>query len=406
MSDWQVFQQDVLDVMRQYKGNFDFFERVGSLSDNSRPDCFARVTRENKKEVWVVDAKNKASVDREDRKRMEKYLSMAKSNPIDIELDEAEVQEHEFRGIFVTNETEGVIKDYEQVKFSELHQFLQKELIYTDTSKLVRKIGKMMERRQLSHSQARMLFQSIKPYEQRLEAGMDTLREIESEFVGMELDKAPITLEEFEVSVDACLRHKDREKVFLFDIPYSRKALDKIEAKVDQIKGSLEGSNKEVYYTVIDTFDSENLKYVSSPESIREEIQNEVSAVSPDQMAKLFTPKVPVEKNYGENFIEIKDTAGLGYRARIQTKDDIRHIVEVDLPKKAAVELKNTILNSREDFGEIKGTRFQQRIEVKGGMKVSYGDTTEPWSSYMEAVRSIYQSSVNPILGKKVSPKV
>lgn len=406
MSDWQVFQQDVLDVMRQYKGNFDFFERVGSLSDNSRPDCFARITREDKKEVWVVDAKNKASVDDEDRERMEKYLSMAKSNPIDIELDEAEVQEHQFRGIFVTNEKEEVVKDYEQVKFSELHQFLQKELIYTDTSKLVRKIGKMMERRQLSHSQARMLFKSIKPYEQRLESGMDTLREIESEFVGMELDKAPITLEEFEVSVDACLRHRGREKIFLFDIPYSRKALDEIESKVNQIKGSLEGSNKEVYYTVIDTFDSDNLRYVSSPESIREEIQNEVSAVSPDQMAKLFTPKVPVEKNYGENYIEIKDTAGLGYRARIQTEDDINHVVEVNLPKEAAVELKNTILNSREDFGEIKGTRFQQRIEVKDDMKVSYGDTTEPWSSYMEAVRSIYQSSVNPVLGKKVSPKV
>ena len=63
MKDWKVFQQDVLDVLRQYEGYLDFFERVGSLSDRSRPDSVARVSREDKKEVWVLDAKNKDSVD-------------------------------------------------------------------------------------------------------------------------------------------------------------------------------------------------------------------------------------------------------------------------------------------------------------------------------------------------------
>jgi len=41
---------------------FDFFERVGSLSDDSRPDCFARISREDKKEIWVIDAKTNQSL--------------------------------------------------------------------------------------------------------------------------------------------------------------------------------------------------------------------------------------------------------------------------------------------------------------------------------------------------------
>ncbi|MFQ3275619.1 MAG: hypothetical protein ACI9LV_001009, partial [Candidatus Nanohaloarchaea archaeon] len=44
MSEWEVFQRDVLDVLRQYEGYFDYFERVGSLSDDSRPDCFGRIS--------------------------------------------------------------------------------------------------------------------------------------------------------------------------------------------------------------------------------------------------------------------------------------------------------------------------------------------------------------------------
>ena len=72
--DWKVFQTDVLDLLRQYEGFFDSFERVGSLSDNSRPDAFARITREEKKEVWVLDAKNKGEISEEDEERMQKYI--------------------------------------------------------------------------------------------------------------------------------------------------------------------------------------------------------------------------------------------------------------------------------------------------------------------------------------------
>ncbi|MFB6147386.1 MAG: hypothetical protein ABEJ66_00730 [Candidatus Nanohaloarchaea archaeon] len=120
---WEVFQRDVLDALRQYEGYFDFFERVGSLSD-SRPDCFARLTREGKKEIWIVDAKGKEEVEQDDLDRMEKYVEMVRSNPIDVGLELSELAEHDIRGVFVT-QGEGRVEDYEQVPFSRFHQFLQ-----------------------------------------------------------------------------------------------------------------------------------------------------------------------------------------------------------------------------------------------------------------------------------------
>jgi len=133
MSNWEVFQRDVLDVLRQYEGFF-LFERVGSLSDDSRPDCFARISREDKKkEIWVIDAKNKPEFDNGDLTRMEKYLNMLKSNPIDIGLEMTELSDYTFRGIFVTSSSSTELDDFETVSFNAFHQFLQSELVYTDT---------------------------------------------------------------------------------------------------------------------------------------------------------------------------------------------------------------------------------------------------------------------------------
>jgi len=99
--DWKVFQTDVLDALNQYKEFFDFFERTGTLSDSSRPDCIARVTRERKK-IWGFDAKNKDGVDAEDEERMNKYIKQLKNNPLDIGLDHSELGDHEVEGVFIT----------------------------------------------------------------------------------------------------------------------------------------------------------------------------------------------------------------------------------------------------------------------------------------------------------------
>jgi hypothetical protein len=168
VSEWDVFQTDVLDVLRQYEGFFDFFERVGSLSDNSRPDAFARVTREEKKEVWVLDAKNKDRIDDEDEKRMQKYADQIARSPVDVGLEVSELSDHDIRAVFITSGNAS--SEFETVKFSGLHQFLQKELIYTDTDKIVRDVAKMVERRELSQSQARLLNESLRPFRRRPEA--------------------------------------------------------------------------------------------------------------------------------------------------------------------------------------------------------------------------------------------
>ena len=155
MAEWDAFQADTLDILRQYDGHFDFFERVGSIED-SRPDCLCRVTREDKKEIWIVDAKNKESIGSEDRKRLEKYRSKIKSNPVEVGLDYSEISDHTIRIITVMNDNTDK-SELETVKISSLHQFLQRELIYTDTSRVVRDISKMMKKGELSQNEARIL---------------------------------------------------------------------------------------------------------------------------------------------------------------------------------------------------------------------------------------------------------
>ncbi|MFB6292465.1 MAG: hypothetical protein ABEI58_03660 [Candidatus Nanohaloarchaea archaeon] len=403
MADWDVFQRDVLDVLRQYEGYFDFFERVGSLGDDSRPDCFARVSREDKKEIWVLDAKNKPEIDSGDRERMEKYLEMLQANPIDIGLELSELSDYEFRGIFITSSGELDPEGYEQVPFSALHQFLQRELVYTDTDRVVRDVAKMVERKQLSQSQARLLFRSLKPFEERVQLAMDTLEEIETRFVGLELQKPPISSYDFDLPVDAVLRHVERDQVFLFDIPYSPDAVKEVDSKVEEVKKRLSKLDKEVYYAAIDTFETgSGSEYVLAPGEVEDEVKETAGIVSPDEVVELFTPKIPVEKEYGDDYVEVRDSLGIGYRARVATTDDITHTVEAVLPKDAASQLKETMMNSRE-IGDVENGGFRQELEVTQGLEAVYTGTREPFENYKESMKSIYQSSVNPVLGKKVS---
>ncbi|MFB6180607.1 MAG: hypothetical protein ABEJ93_01900 [Candidatus Nanohalobium sp.] len=400
--DWKVFQQDVLDVLRQYRGYFDFFERVGSLSDDSRPDSFARISREGKKEVWVLDAKNKDEISEEDENRMKKYLEMVKSNPIDVGLQMTELSDYKVRGIFVTPR-ERPETGFEAVKFSELHQFLQKELIYNNTSKLVRDLAKMAERKQLSQNQARLLFRSLKPFEDRLDQAMEKLEELEEKYVGLKLRKPPLESFDFKVPVDAVLVHEDRDKAFLIDIPYSEDEFEGIEEKVDEVKDRMSGIDREVYYAALDTFEGHNSEYVHSLEDIESEIQRTAGIVSPEEIADLFTPKVSTKKFYEEDYIEVRDTEGLGFRLRVQTFNDFEHRIEIQLPEEATSRLKDRLMNSRKEFGAVEKGVVQQELEITEGLELEIEDEQKTWKEYRSDVKSLYSPAVNPVLSKKIT---
>lgn len=400
-SDWMVFQQDVLDVLRQYDGFFSYSERVGSLSDDSRPDFVSRITREGKKEIWVVDAKSKPEINDEDRKRMRKYLQMLESNPIDIGLEISELSGYSFRGIFVTSSGDLHLEDFEQVKFSGLHQFLQNELVYTDTEKVVRDVAKMMERKQLSQSQARLLFRSLKPFEKARERALNRLEELETKYVGLELRKAPF--ESRELPVEAMLVHEPREKIFLIDIPYSREALKQVSEKVEEVKKTMADSSREVFFAALDTFNSDlDSKHIYELDEIEEEVKTTAGILSPVEVAELFTPKVSTQKQWEDGFVDIKDTQKLDFQARVSTENDIDHRIEVELEDKALESIKERKLNSRKELGEVRNGRFSLKFTVSEDMDVNFRDSSETWESFQDTVRTVYQASVNPVLSKKV----
>lgn len=404
-SDWMVFQQDVLDVLRQYEGFFNHSERVGSLSDDSRPDFVARIDREDKKEVWIVDAKSKPEVNDEDRKRMKKYLEMLESNPIDLGLEISEISGYRFRGIFVTSSGDLELEKFEQTRFSALHQFLQKELVYTDTEKVVRDVAKMMERKQLSQSQARLLFRSLKPFENSREKALNQLEELETKYVGLKLKKAPFDGKD--LPVEAMLVHEPRDKIFLIDIPYSKEALKEVTDKVEEVKNTLEDSGKEVFFAALDTFNTENSpKHVYGLDEIEEEITETAGIISPVEVAELFTPKISTRKKWQDGFVDIHDTHELDFRARVSTQNDVKHRVEVQLEEKALESIRERKLNARKDFGQIQEGKFLLEFEINEDMEVVFGDSTESLKNFRDTIRSVYQSAVNPVLSRKVKATV
>ena len=402
--DWMVFQQDVLDVLRQYQGFFDFTERVGSLSDDSRPDFVARISREQKKEIWILDAKKKPELNKEDKKRMRKYLEMLESNPIDLGLEISELSDYKFRGVFVTSRGNIESDDFEQVKFSNLHQFLQKELVYTETDKVVRDVAKMAERKQLSQSQARLLFRSLKPFENVREKALEKLESIESTYTGFNLETSPF---EENMPVEARLVHEAREKVFMIDIPYSRDALDEVDSKVDEIKKTLDEDGREVFFAAVNAFGREkDSDYIYSLEELGKEISSSAKVLSPEKVAQMFTPKISTEKSWEDGFLEVKDTQGLGFCLRVYTQDDINFRVEAEMSVKAIEEMKDRMLNSRKDFGELEDRRFRLEFSLTETGEISFSDRERSLQNFRDEVRTIYQSSINPVLSRNVKPTV
>ncbi|QGA80531.1 hypothetical protein [Candidatus Nanohalobium constans] len=395
--DWKVFQTDVLDLLRQYEGYMDFFERVGSLSDNSRPDAFARITRKDKKEIWILDAKNKSEIGEEDEKRMKKYIEQIKSNPVDVGLELSELTDHEVKGIFITpGKAES---QYETVEFKGLHQFLQKELIYTDTDKIVRDVAKMVKRKKLSQSQARLLHQSLGPFRKRLEKVREDLSRLESDFVGLKLYTPPFDNLSFSPPADAVMKHSERNQVFLIDIPYSPEEAEKAEERAEDVEKYIDG---EGYYVSLHNFDVDS-RFACPPKQFKERVQEVLGVVSPETMAEVFMPKFEVEKKYRDGFIELVSDE-LGFKMRVSSEDDVNHRVEAFLNDDAVSRIKDRSVNSRKEFGEFHGDKWVQDLSVEEDLTVNYGNS-ESLESYKQSVKNIFHAAVNPVYSKKIARK-
>ncbi len=405
MTDWTVFQTDVLDTLKQYQGFFDFHERIGNLSDSSRPDAIARVSREDKKEIWILDAKNKGTVDDEDIERMDNYITQTGSNPLDVGLELRELSDHDLRGIFVTS-GEASPDKHEAVESSSLHQFLQKELVYTDTDRVVRDVAKMARRKQLSQSQARMLFQSLKPFERNIEEVMESLEEIENRYVGLELKTPPLSSFDSMVPVEAVLTHESRNKAFLIDIPYSEESLNDVENRVEQVKDSMESLDRELYYAAISTFGERDSPMIYTPEEFRREMRMEAGILPPEFFADLFKPSIPVEKEYRDGYLHIEDSEDIGFRMKIKTTDDIEHRIEVVIPGEASSRLRDYQMNARKELGETTDNRFVHKVQVLEGSRIRTGDTELDLQGYRDMVRSVFSSAVDPVLSRKVKKTV
>ncbi|NMI89060.1 hypothetical protein GLU26_00960 [Nanohaloarchaea archaeon] len=398
--DWMVFQRDVLDVLRQYRGYFDLTERIGSLKDSSRPDFVGRTDREDKKEVWVVDAKSKRKISESDLERMRKYIEMLKSNPIDLGLEIGELNEYKFRGIFVTRSREPDNGVFECLKFSSLHQFLQNELVYTDTESVVRDVAKMMQRKQLSQSQARLLHRSIKPFQRTRENVLDRLEEIKSGYIGLKIRKPPF---DTKLPVEALLEHDERPETFMIDIPYSRDALDNIEEKIDTIRTTLTDDEENVYFIAVNTFDqTSNSDYICSVQEFGEELSSIAGILSVEDVADLFTPKVSSSRSWEDGFLRIEGVDDR-FAVRIYTDNDIQFRVEADIPEESISRIKNMELNSGTQLGMVDEDVFELEFEIGRNQEIQLGEEKLSLQNFKDRVRAIYQSSVNPVLSQTVT---
>lgn len=398
MSSWDSFQADVLDVFRQYSGYLDFFEQVGATGRNSRPDCLARITRKDKKEVWIVDVKHKGSLDSGDVQRMEKYREMISANPIDVGLDFPEFQEHEMKSFFVTSE-KVEHNDYRCVSFPELHQFLQRELVYSETDRVVRDISRMAQNRNLKQQQARLLYRGLKPYIRNVRSGMELLRELETKYAGMNLEEPGEGSIDGKISVDAVLKHEPRGKNFLVDIPYGENGSR--EEKLDSIRESVGSSDEEFYYAALSS-DGKAGEKLYSLEELESEIKRTASVVSPEEVADWFKPRSSLKKTVEDGGLAYE---GEGFSLEVSSSDDISHTVRAKLPKKAASNLADTIANSGSELGNLNSNVFTLQIEITEDYKVRYNETVQPVESFMKTARTVFRSSVSPAVASNASER-
>lgn len=380
--DWKVFQTDVLDALKQYEGFFDFFERTGTLSDRSRPDCIARITRENKK-IYIFDAKNKDEIDEEDEKRMEKYIDQIKDSPMDIGLEFSEIGSHEVQGIFITRGEAS--SGFKTVESKKLHQFLRKEVVYTETNRVVRDVAQMTEKGVLTHSQARMLYRSLEDFRSKMDRARKLLKNVEHSFTGLKLKEPPIENRE-SLPVDFMLEHPERPSVFV-DVPYN-------ESKPGEMEKHLED---EAIYVSLGTSGD----YGCSFDNFERHLMTKLQILPWERVAEFFTPKIPTERKFESSRVVIRDTSGAGFKAEIRSFNDTRFKVEAEMPEEVLQRVRDQALNSRKEFCEPGGS-FRHSFKVKEGLKIDYG-TVESFDSYLDTVNTVYRSAVNPVLSRRVN---
>lgn len=400
---WKTFQRDVLDTLTQYNGFFTFTERVGSLSDHSRPDFIAKINRKNKKEIWIVDAKNKSTVDDEDIKRMEKYCEQTKADPIDIGLDLAEIPDYEFRKIFITNGNKETDNNYEYVDFQELHQFLQKELIYTDQDKVVRDLSKMIKRNQLKQNQVKILSRTLKPFIKKEESIINSIKELRNNYVGLKIDERPFSNYNEKIQADLIIEHTSRPEVFLIDIPYSKIPEEKIKQKKQQIKQLIDLENKNIYYSCIKTFkeDVKSAIYVEEKD-LEKEIRRITGTLPHDYVADLFQPKIQTQKEYLDGKLRVTDKHQLGFKQEIKTKDDIKYEITTKTQRDIVQRFKDNQINSRKKLGKTNGNKITINFKVTTENKINYKEQIESIESFKQTINSIYHSAINPKLTRKI----
>lgn len=398
--DWKVFQNDVLSLLKQYQGFFETFERVGSFRDNTRPDCFARITRDDKKEVWILDAKNKET-DSEDEERMQQYIKNLERNPLDIGLELSELAEHEKRGIFITPRASNS-EEFETIEFKKLHSFLQRELVYTDTDKVVRDLAKILERRELPHNHARLLHKSLQPYRNKIENTYQKLEQIQNKYNHLELVKAYESRDQ--LPVDAILTHKPRKTRFYLDIPYSRREAKNTDKRKEIIKQNENKDWDQIYYASINTFQNVENQSATRINEINQQIQQKAGIISALDLAKIFKPKIPTKTTKEQERVVIKaENQHLPFHLEIKSKTDTEHTVALKTKPNILKEIQNYQSNSMNKLGTIKGQKFIHKIQVDKDLNINYQDSQQSLESYKSTIDSIYHSTVSKKLSKKVN---
>jgi hypothetical protein len=120
----------------------------------------------------------------------------------------------------------------------------------------------------------------------------------------------------------------------------------------------------------------------------------------------MFSPKVATEQNWEDGYLDINDSLGQGFRLRVYTQDDIRFRVEAEMDEKAVEEMKDRMLNSRKEFGELEDRRFRLEFKITEDGEISYSGKKQSVQNFRDEVRTVYQSSINPVLSKNVTATV
>jgi hypothetical protein len=243
-----------------------------------------------------------------------------------------------------------------------------------------------------------MLYRSLKPYIDTLNASKRSLKELETRYAGLELLEPPISSYDSSLPVDAVLKHSERQMSFLIDIPYSKKSVNELDNRVEELRKLLSDSEN-VYYAALNRFDSVDSKWVYRPEELEAEIKSTAGIVSAEEVAEWFKPKIPLEREIQDGALKYVSE---GFTLQVATENDVEHRVTALLPDGAAKALSDRFSNSMVDFGSLKGNRFQMDLEVTKNNEIKYPGGSESPSSFESKARNFFRST----LGREIASKI